>query len=222
MYDILQFSPIFKGLKPDILKDLFSKTQFYVKSFEKGESIAFRDEQYDTLMIIIKGKIKGEMQDFNGKVIKIEDLEAPQPLAPAFLFGSANKLPVDIFSESKCEILFIPKASFMFLMQENSIILKNYMDRICDKANFLSNRIWFLSFKTIKEKLAHYLLSLDKKNENKILLNKSQTELADFFGVARPSLARVIGELESEGVITVSGKNISILDRGALLDMLNE
>jgi hypothetical protein len=31
--------------------------------------------------------VKGEMTDYNGKTIKIEDIEAPRPLAVAFLFG---------------------------------------------------------------------------------------------------------------------------------------
>ena len=222
MYNILQFSPIFRGIKALEIKEALDKVQHYTKNFAKGESIAFRDETYETLMIVIEGCAKGEMQDFNGKVIKIEDLEAPAPLAPAFLFGSSNKLPVDISAETDCKILYIPKKSFISLLQSNAAILQNYMDRICDKANFLSNKIWFLSFKTIKEKLSHYILSLDKNKENRIVLNKSQTELAVFFGVARPSIARVLSELETEGIIETNGKIIKILDRQALIDMIGE
>ena len=47
----------------------------------------------------------------------------------------------------------------------------------------------------------------------------TQNELSDFFGVARPSLARTIGDLEKEGFIEAKGKNIRIIDRVGLADM---
>ncbi len=44
----------------------------------------------------------------------------------------------------------------------------------------------------------------------------TQYEIADFFGVARPSVARALGEMEQEGLIAAKGKNIRILNRKKL------
>ena len=44
----------------------------------------------------------------------------------------------------------------------------------------------------------------------------TQNDLADYFGVARPSVSRAIGELEQEGFIEANGKNIRILDKEGL------
>jgi len=48
----------------------------------------------------------------------------------------------------------------------------------------------------------------------------SQKELAEFFGVARPSLARALGELEKEEIITVNRREIQIIDRNRLIKII--
>jgi CRP-like cAMP-binding protein len=50
----------------------------------------------------------------------------------------------------------------------------------------------------------------------------TQNDLADFFGVARPSVARALGELEEEGLIEAKGKNIKILDKKQLGLLMSE
>ncbi len=44
----------------------------------------------------------------------------------------------------------------------------------------------------------------------------TQSDLADFFGVTRPSVARALGEMEIEGYIEAKGKNIKIVDKRGL------
>jgi hypothetical protein len=43
--------------------------------------------------------------------------------------------------------------------------------------------------------------------------------MADFFGVARPSIARALGDLEDEGIILSQGKNVSVLDVSRLTEL---
>jgi DNA-binding FadR family transcriptional regulator len=50
----------------------------------------------------------------------------------------------------------------------------------------------------------------------------TQNELADFFGVARPSVGRAIGALEAAGYIDARGKKIVILDWEGLTDLTIE
>jgi CRP-like cAMP-binding protein len=53
-------------------------------------------------------------------------------------------------------------------------------------------------------------------------LGMTQGDLAEFFGVARPSIARTLGELEDAGYIIARGKHIEILNRKALSDLTND
>jgi CRP-like cAMP-binding protein len=46
--------------------------------------------------------------------------------------------------------------------------------------------------------------------------------LSEYFGVARPSIARVIGEMEDEGIIITKGKTLTILDKKRLTELTIE
>ena len=83
---------------------------------------------------------------------------------------------------------------------------------ISNRSQFLSEKIKFLNFKTIKGKLAHFILQKAENEKTTIILDMTQNDLADFFGVARPSVSRALGELEQEGFIEAAGKNIRILE----------
>lgn len=221
MYPVLSKSPMFRGLSPEEIKDLLSRIGHSVKSFSKGQTIAQREDEVRNLCIIVEGSVKGEMVDFSGKILKVEEMTAPMPIAHAFLFGERNRFPVDVIALEDCKILFVPKSDFMRLMQQNTIILGNYLNAISNRAQFLSSKLWFLSFKTIKEKIAHYLLNIARsESKTTIVLPKSHQELAEFFGVTRPSLARVFADLEAEGIITVNRREITITNKGKLMEMI--
>ena len=101
----------------------------------------------------------------------------------------------------------------------NDKILVNFLDMISNRTQFLSEKIKFLNFKTIKGKLAYYILQKAGKERSSVILDLTQNDLADFFGVARPSVARALGDLEEEGYIEAHNKNIKILDKKGLADL---
>jgi CRP-like cAMP-binding protein len=168
---------------------------------------------------VINGIAKGEMVDYSGRVIKIEDVPAPGAIASAFMFGNRNRFPVNVLAVSDVELLLIEKKDFLGLLMRNDLLLVNFLDMISNRSQFLSEKIKFLNFKTIRGKLAHFILQKSEKQSDSVSLGMTQNELSDFFGVARPSLARTIGDLEKEGFIEAKGKNIRIIDRVGLADM---
>lgn len=222
IFKILEHCPAFKGLVATKIETILSNCEFEIRSFQKGDLIISMGDPCDELMIVTMGSVKGEMVDFSGKTIKIEDISAPRPLAVAFLFGKKAAFPVNVTANEDTDILVLPKSDVVKLMQTNVRFLNNYLNLICTKAQFLSQKLEFLSFKTIREKLAHYLLSNSSKNSNNVTLPKSQEEMAVFFGVTRPSFARVLKEFQTEGLIHFKRREISLVDRKGLISILKE
>ena len=142
-------------------------------------------------------------------------------LAVAFIFGKDNRYPVDIIANEQVTILTIPRDVLIFILQHSQVVLQNYLNAISSRTQFLSNKIRFLSFKTIKEKIANYVLNQIQGDNNKLMLNQSQSELADFFGVTRPSLARALAGMEEEGLLRIERREITILDKEKLNKLLN-
>jgi CRP-like cAMP-binding protein len=218
-YNLLTNSPLFRGLTIGEIEVIFSEVPYRVKKFQAGYLISQSGEPVNSLMIVVRGVVKGEMVDYSGRVIKIEDIPAPGALASAFMFGGRNRFPVNVIAVSEGELLLIDKPDFLKLLMRNDIILVNFLDMISNRSQFLSEKIKFLNFKTIKGKLAQYILQKAGKEKSLVTLVMTQNELADFFGVARPSVGRALGELEEEGYIEAKGKNIKILDKEGLADL---
>jgi CRP/FNR family transcriptional regulator, dissimilatory nitrate respiration regulator len=219
-YSLLSKAPLFKGIRPGEVELILTSVPHRIKKFQSGSMISQSGEQVNSLMVVINGVVKGEMVDYAGRVIKIEDIPAPGALASAFMFGNRNRFPVNVLAVSDGELLMIEKSHFLKLLMKNDIILVNFLDMISNRSQFLSEKIKFLNFKTIKWKLAHYILEKSGKDKSSVTLDMTQSDLSDFFGVARPSVARALGDLEKLGYIEAKGKNIKIIDREGLADFM--
>lgn len=156
----------------------------------------------------------------NGNIMGIEIIKAPRPLAPAFLFSSNNRFPVDVITLEEVEILRIPKNEVVRLMTLRPDFMQQFLTHNANRTQFLTNRLQLLSIKTIKGKIAHFLLEQADEYGDSFVLNRNQTELADFFGVARPSLARSISEMIQDGIIAYAKREYKILDYKKLKELL--
>jgi CRP/FNR family transcriptional regulator, dissimilatory nitrate respiration regulator len=219
-FELLKRCPLFLGLDISSLESLINAIHFQVKRFKKGEVLATTGERVRNLYIVIEGSVKGEMIDYSGKTIKIEDVEAPKPLASAFLFGKENQYPVTVTANDPVVILSIPIEEFLKILQKNVLVLTNYLNSISTRTQFLSQKISFLNFKTIKEKVAHFLLQKAGDRFHSIELHNTQQQLADLFGVARPSLARVLSEMQNEGLIEIERKTVKLINKAGLNSLL--
>jgi CRP-like cAMP-binding protein len=218
--DILCQSSVFSGLTPEDISSIFNQIHYQVKTYAKNEVITSAGDLCDRLLIVQQGSVKAEMNDYSGKTIKIEDLGVPQPLATAFLFGRQNHFPVTVSANTEVEMVSIPKPEFVKLLQLNSRILNNYLNTISTRAQFLSQKLKFLSFKTIKQKIAHYLLEKAGDKLHTVEVPQSQEQLAEMFGVTRPSLARTLGEMVQEGLIETQRRSIKILNKEQMNQLL--
>lgn len=213
---------LFAGLSYEELKDLLNNINYQIKSFSKESIIKLANDECTSLFIIKKGIVRGEMTDMSGKVLKVEDIPAPNAIASAFLFGKNNRFPVNVVANVDSELMIIPKIDFVDLLQKNQKVLINYLNMVSGKAQFLSSRLNILSLKDLRAKLAHFLLQ--QTQNGKIIsfsLSQNQTKLAEFFGVARPSLARVFKQLVEQGIIDTDRNNIKIKNIEKLREMLS-
>jgi CRP/FNR family transcriptional regulator, dissimilatory nitrate respiration regulator len=207
---------IFRGLSEPEIETLLKGKPVRLKHYTRDECIAGANDVCHDMLFVIKGSVRGEMTDFSGRKLKIEDIVSPRPLAAAFIFGKDNRFPVDIYANEPAIILTIPRDVLLYILQHNRTVLQNYLNAISSRTQFLSNKIRFLSFKTIKEKIANYVLNHLRNDGRTVVLDQSQTELAEYFGVTRPSLARAMAEMEADGLLHAERREITLLDKEKL------
>ena len=200
---------------------LFPSDMIYsIHTYRKNELVFRQGDVCEALYILILGSVKTEMITENGNLLGIEIIKAPRPLAPAFLFSDNNRFPVDVTTLEEIEVLRIPKDEVIRLMTSQPDFMKQFLTHNSNRTQFLTNRLQLLSIRTIKGKIAHFLLEQSNEQGQKFNINRNQTELAEFFGVARPSLARCLSEMVQDGIISFNKKEYTILNNNGLKELL--
>ena len=216
-FTILAQTPLFQGIPAEELEKIFAVLNISKSCFRKGEMLAMQDELVNRLIILTRGSVKAEMTDPSGKLIKVEDIEAPNPLAILFLF----RFPVQATAREMVEAVIIPKQCVLQLLAANELILKNYLDISADFAARLSRKLHFMSFRTIRQKIAMYLIEQSRKQESDTVeLIKTKASLAEYFGVSRPSLERELTNMQQEGLIAAERRRITILRKTDLIQLV--
>lgn len=198
--------------------------EYLIKEYGKNEIIARQGDPCKGLYILIEGGVKTEMIAENGALLHIETIYAVTPLASAFIFATTNCFPVDVTTLEKSKILFMAREQILKMFQMDQELLMRYLRYNADKTKFLADKIQMLSVKTIKAKLAHYILGLHMSAQQKegdsfiVFMDKNQTELAAYFGVTRPSLARALSEMARDGLISINKKAVRIRSLKGLME----
>lgn len=204
--------PLFKDIPYEEINKLVGEG-FGIRQFKENEIIVSQGTVYSTLLIIIEGEVVGEMNDFSGKTVVIETINAPNLIAPAILYCQQNKIPVNVVAKTYVKVLPISREDLSHILQSNIKVLNNFLRLISERSKFLSDKVRLLRFGTIKSKFSGYLLELYSRRQSlNFTIEHSQQELADMFGVSRPALAKTIGQMIDEGLIWSSNKEYKILN----------
>ena len=211
MIKTLKETVVFNNIDEETIKNILEKTRYEIRNYSPNESIAFRGDEVKGLYIILKGTLITEMLTEEGNVIKIEELVPSDVIASAFIFGKKNSFPVDLTAKDEVEILYVERKEFLKLLFSQEKILENFLNEISNKTQLLTSKIWnSFNNKTIKKKFCDYV----KKNQKNSLFSiQNLGALAEFFGVERPSLSRVLSELVKDEKLERIGRNkYKILD----------
>lgn len=217
MFPILKECPLFRGLEVEEIEEFLGRSSYIIGIYERDDKIASRDTAYSGLMIIIEGSVRGVIPQANGREQVMDTLSAGSLIAPAFLFGGYNRLPIDVYAEENVKIMTLHRGSLFEMMQDNIVVLSNFIDIISNRANFFSRKIYALTVLMLREKVAGYLLQAAALTPEVKLDTRT---MATSLNTTRESSAQILAELEKKGLIKVEGEVIRILNRAALRELV--
>lgn len=210
--------PLCSSIPETRREEFLADVKYAVKHFAKGDRLVTQGARYEKLIILIKGEVQTEMSDEKGDFMHVETVQAPNPLATGFLFATNNVSPVSAVAKADAAAVVIPRENVYFLMQKYEDFMKAFLSYISNKCAFLSEKLRLVSLRTIRAKLAYYLLR-ESKGEQQFCLGASKEDISRLFGVSRPALVHVMMQLADEKIIEVDGRMITVHDRIALQQM---
>lgn len=219
--DLISTNYLFNGFKPKQVGELIKSTSHKVKTYEKGEIILHNGDEIENLYLIVKGVAVGEIMGYEGKVLRIEELKAPDAIGCAFIYGNDNTIPYDVVAKDYVKVLVITKEDILKLCMNNEKLLRNYLNILTNRAQCQTKRLKLLGLNTLKGKIAYYILECAEENKSNVFkLIQTQNDLAELFGVARQSISRVFKELDDDLILEAKGKQITIINKNELKKLL--
>lgn len=222
--EVLAETELFSGLAKEDFSSYCARTA--IKVAWKGEIIENEGDECTGIGVVLQGKLAMQKYASSGEFATLALLEEGSMYGEDLIFGTSTNFSVTIEAVTNSKILFIPKSVLIPLMQKNYYLNQNMLRILSDKVTSQNERISLLSQKTLRQKIAFYILEQYKKNKNiesisdsknsnhKIIveLPVSKEVISKLLAMPRPSFSRELINMEKDGYIRVDGRNIEILN----------
>lgn len=218
---VREFSSLKALGKDELLRMASCKTSMEVR---KGDIIFEEGENVNGVYCVKDGVCKMTKLSQNGKDQIVKLVKKGELLGQRSMISDepANLSAVAL---EDMQICFIPKSEIMAFFNQNNNFSMNVMKTICGDLKEADDIMVNMAQKTVKERLAHTLLYLEKTfgvfPDNSLKLQLSREEIAGMIGTATESCIRLLSELKKESAIELVGKKIIITDRNKLLRIGN-
>ena len=210
-FDILSQTSLFHGLSAEVFSEYSSMTR--VRAFSKGEIIAAEGDVCSGISVIERGEVALQKYTSDGDYSTIGLRLAGDLFGEDILFSKDSTYPFSLEAMSSSEVLYISKDLLIKLMDKSPDVKNNYLQMLSDKVHRKNRRIALLSQKTIRQKIAYFLLDLrEDKTAKEVQLPGSREVIAKLLAMPRPSFSREMIAMEKEGLISISGRTVKLLE----------
>ena len=213
---VRQFSSLKTLNKEELIKMADCKTSYTIK---KGEPLFEEGEMVNGVFCVKQGVCKMTKLSNNGKD-QIVKLAKPGELLGQRSMISDEAANLSAIALEDMEVCFIPKSEIMGFFNENNQFSMSMMKSVCGDLKIAADHMVNMAQKTVKQRLAETLLYLEENfgiNEDKSLrLQLSRDELAGMIGTATESCIRLLSEFNKNGLIELTGKKITLLNKDLL------
>ena len=204
---------LFKEISNEDINNLFTKDLYIIKDYKKNSIIYLQNEKCMTLDIILKGTIVVQGIDSKGNVLTISDFNIGDALGGNLLFSHKNFYPMTVIAKNNATVLHIKKDLILKLCQSDINFLNHFLQSISDKTLILTDKIKSISMKTIRECIIDFLIYESySQNSKTVKLEMTKKELAEKFGIQRPSLSRELNKMRKDGLIEYDAHSITIIN----------
>lgn len=219
IYPALLACALFDGLTLDDIRLLAARVRLILRAYAEGQIVAIEDESCEALGLILAGSVHIQRVYPSGKVVTLDTLTAGSSFGEALIFSDTARYPASVTAAQESTVVYLPRADVVRLCAESPVFLRNFLRMLSDRILMLNRKIKNLSYGTVRQRVADYLLQEYRQQGTATLhLPYSRREMAEALGLPQPSLSRELIAMRSEGWIdfvrrTIVVHNVSALER---------
>ena len=120
--------PLFQGVSAQQLSALVEKMPFHFLKYNDGERIIADGDTCTHVRFVVSGRVRVQMCFRHLQVQVSQTLEAPNVLAPDYLFGLDTSYPFTVTALGECGIMQLRKADYIRVIQSDKVFLFNILN----------------------------------------------------------------------------------------------
>jgi CRP-like cAMP-binding protein len=211
---ILSRLPLFQALAPEQIAALESACR--ERRLSKGEMLFQKGDAAKGFFIVVFGQVKLAFPSSQGNEKVVEILGPQQSFGEAIMFMDR---PYPVFAEGLLDslLLHIGSATVFELLQRDPMFARRMLAGLSMRLHSLIQDVETYSLRSSAQRVVGYLLQHCPQNDSDegsfdISLPTSKQVIASRLNLTPETLSRIFHDLSVNGLIAVSGKQITIND----------
>lgn len=205
----------------DSLKELSESKE--TRYFKKKDALYMEGTHPRGIFFLTRGKVKVSNANEDGKEYVTGLYKEGDFIGYTALIEDMAYTDSAIAMEDT-EAVIIPKEEFFALLYSNRDVAARFIRMLSDNVAEMQTRLLRLAYNSVRKRVAEALLMLQKRyagqGEN-LSMAIAREDLAGMVGTSTETAVRTISDFKEEGLISVKGSHISILDADKLARMKN-
>lgn len=196
------------------------------RKFESGGVVYLPSDRSDSVALLVRGRVRIYHLTNEGKQAILAIVDPGELFGELSLVGEAAR---DEFAEAMepSTVVLVPREDIQTLMAECPDVALGVTRLMGMRRQRIERRLKSLLFRSNRERLIHLLVELAEKYGRQtddgvvIGIKLSHQELASIIGSTRETVTVLLGELQSEGSLTIKRRQLILRQLGLLASSID-
>lgn len=212
---------LFEKITEEELSMLLNCLKPGIRKHKKNDIVNVMGELFEGIGVVLTGQVAVVKESAAGNRIIMAMLKPGDLFGEMAAFSGSGKWPATVVAQTSCSVMYISPQKILGQCERacsgHRQLVMNMLGILSKKALSLSRKLEYLSIKSMRGRVANFLLEQYKKGgKATFLLTMNRNELADFLNVSRPSLSREMCKMRDDGLIDFHRSSVQLKDIEAL------
>lgn len=213
---ILKNTQLFSGASDEDIEAMLGCLQARLCTYKKGEYVLREGERIERLMMLVKGELHIQRDDYWGNRSIISMVGVGEMFGEAYAAPESGPLLNDVLAVEDSAVIFLDIGKLLTVCPNgckfHAMAVKNLFFAISEKNRKLVRKLGYMSRRTTREKLIAYLSEEAKRqNSGAFSIPFNRQQLADFLSVDRSAMSNELCKLRDEGLIEFEKNRFRLL-----------
>jgi len=210
---VLSNLPLFRNLDAEEIERVVLPATREIRS-ERGDTLFQKGDQLSGMYVIVYGQVKLAFPSASGSEKVLQIFGAGESFGEAVMF---LERPAPIYAQTLIDslILLISKQAIFEAIERDPTFARRMLGGLSMRLHALVQDVESYSLRSAAQRVIGYLLQSAPESETQrteVTLPASKHVIASRLNLTPETLSRIFSQLSHDGMITVSGRDVTIHD----------